>query len=433
MKQNKFLLNLIVAIGVSVIVNFAYLLSIWVINGDNYVSQETRPEIQIEGTLKLCADGYGYIIVADSISNIDSVYVSSSRAYRFGLRNGAIVRGAAEISRRPNANPSLVRVDAINGKEIDYAAMFNRPNDNVLAAIQVGYYLLFALIMCFIFTSSHKVTRSVMLGYVYRLCICLAVSLAAYSFAPVFDWRRGEFIFNFMSHQQLNAMVLLQCTFSLVVCALYGLTWVLLEQRSAIRVEMEHLKTEALEAQYAVLVNQINPHFLFNSLNSLSMLVREGNTKDSLGYIDRLSYTFRYIIGAEGRKLVSLDDELGFLNAYRYLLEVRYADKLFFDIKVDAAKRELLLPALSLQPLVENVVKHNTITLAQPMTITIMVEGDELIVSNPIHPKLEAEDSTGIGLRNLESRYSMLVGRNVRIQDTYGEFKVVLPLVNRAK
>ena len=433
MKQNKFVVNLIVAIGVSVIVNFAYLLSIWVINGDNYGFQEDRSEVQVEGTLNLCADGYGYIILADSIPNVDSVYVSSSRAYRFGLRNGAVVRGAAEISRRPNANPSLVRVDAINGEEIDYAAMFNRPDDNVLAAIQVGYYLLFALIMCIIFTSSCKMTRSVMLGYAYLLCLCVVVTLVAYSFTPVFDWRRGDFIFNIMSHQQLNSMVLLQCIFSLVVCALYGLTWVLLEQRSAIRIEMEHLKTEALEAQYSMLVNQVNPHFLFNSLNTLSMLVREGNTKDALGYIDRLSYTFRYIIGAEGRKLVSLEDELGFLNAYRYLLEVRYADKLFFDIRVDDAKCKLILPALSLQPLVENVVKHNTITLAQPMTITIVVDGDELVVCNEIHPKLEAEDSTGIGLRNLESRYSMLVGKSIRILNNDREFKVVLPLINGTK
>jgi LytS/YehU family sensor histidine kinase len=235
-----------------------------------------------------------------------------------------------------------------------------------------------------------------------------------------------------MAEHMLSPIILLQVLFSFVVCALYGLACNLLEQRSAIRVEMEHLKTEALEAQYAMLVNQINPHFLFNSLNTLSMLVREGDTTNALGYIDRLSYTFRYIIGTEGRTMVSLDDELKFLDAYRYLLEVRYADKLFFEIAIADEKRDYKLPALSLQPLIENVVKHNIITSAKPLTITIRTENNNLIVSNPIAPKLEQEESTGIGLSNLISRWTMLAGKEVKVTAEDGEFCVVLPLTNNS-
>ena len=451
MKKNHVLLSLIVATAVSLIVNFAYLLSIWVVNDNNTASDEKpRPEITFEGVAHINADGYGYILTTavdksalvemeavdtlrpNPIGGFDSVYISSNRAHRLGVRDGMTITGTAEPARRHDARPVLVRINTIDGEEFDYSSLFKRPDDNLLAAIQVGFYLLVAFVMCLILT--HNVQGNRKLGdYIARIGLCVVVAVVAYLLAPVVERYSGEIRLNIMSYNAFNPMVMLQCSFALVVCALYGLTWKMMVHQSAISVEMERLKGEALAARYDVLVGQINPHFLFNSLNSLSMLVREGNTEAALKYIDQLSYTFRYTIRPDGRNVVSLDEELKFLDAYRHLLEVRYADKLFFDIRIDEAMREWLMPALSLQPLVENAVKHNSITSACPLTISIYTEGDNLVISNPIVPKLTSEESTGIGLHNLTDRWSMLVGRRVEVSKDGGVFRVVLPLIHEAR
>ena len=192
--------------------------------------------------------------------------------------------------------------------------------------------------------------------------------------------------------------------------------------------EMEKQKEELRKAELRTLQSQINPHFLFNSLNSLAMLVREKHDDKALTYIDQLSYTFRYIIQNGQSTLMTLDEELKFIEAYSYLFEIRYADKLFFDIDVDDKYRSWTLPALSLQPLIGNAVKHNTITRSKPFHISIRTEQGWLVVANPKVPKIEPEPSTGIGLENLRNRWHLITGRDIEIIDTDKEFVVRMPL-----
>ena len=130
---------------------------------------------------------------------------------------------------------------------------------------------------------------------------------------------------------------------------------------------------------------------------------------------------------------MTLDEELKFIEAYSYLFEIRYADKLFFDIDVDDKYRTWTLPALSLQPLIGNAVKHNTITRSKPFHISIRTEdGGWLVVANAKVPKLEPEPSTGIGLENLRNRWQLITGRDIEVIDTDTEFVVRLPLQNPA-
>jgi LytS/YehU family sensor histidine kinase len=193
--------------------------------------------------------------------------------------------------------------------------------------------------------------------------------------------------------------------------------------------ENEQLKNENLKARYNTLINQINPHCLFNSLSSLSSLGREGKNDDAGSYIDRRSDTCRYTIQNEPHTTTTLHDELQFVNAYKYLLEVRYDEKLFVDIDVEPQKMEWLLPTFSIQPLIENAVKHNTITRARPLRISIRTEGDYLVVSNPINPKLDPEYGTGIGLDNLSNRWQLLTGRSIEIINNGVTFTVRLPFI----
>ena len=230
-----------------------------------------------------------------------------------------------------------------------------------------------------------------------------------------------------------NATEVLKCSFVVVVVLLYGWTFQLFYQNQEMLLENEQLKNENLKARYTMLVGQINPHFLFNSLNSLAMLVREQKTESALTYIDQLSYTFRYILQNERNTMISLASELEFLNAYKYLLEIRYADKLFFDISVAEECRTMLLPALSIQPLIENAVKHNTISRTSPLHISITAENGTLIVANPIRPKIDPEPGTGIGLSNLSSRWHLLTGQNIEITNDGTTFTVRLPLTDPHK
>jgi LytS/YehU family sensor histidine kinase len=177
-----------------------------------------------------------------------------------------------------------------------------------------------------------------------------------------------------------------------------------------------------------MLVGQINPHFFFNSLNSLSMLVREQDNDRALEYIEQLSYTFRYIIQNGQSGVTTLREEMAFAEAYAYLFKIRYEDKLFFDIDIDEKYMEWTLPALSLQPLIGNAVKHNTITSKNPLHVIIRVVDGVLEVENVKSQKLDIEPSTGIGLQNLSSRWQIVAGRDIEVVDEPERFLVRLPL-----
>jgi LytS/YehU family sensor histidine kinase len=196
--------------------------------------------------------------------------------------------------------------------------------------------------------------------------------------------------------------------------------------------EIAQLKTENLQSRYDALSSQVNPHFFFNSLNSVTALIREGKTAQTLEYIHKLSGVFRYILQSDKKGLVCLKEELNFLEDIRYMFEVRYANKLSFSIDVSEEKQELLMiPVLSLLPLVENVIKHNVIDSDNTMKISIVLhDKDELVISNPIHEKLDLSNCNGIGLTNLAERFTLLTAKKITIEKTDAVFKVTLPLIN---
>lgn len=214
---------------------------------------------------------------------------------------------------------------------------------------------------------------------------------------------------------------------SIVAGQLYRLIW----QKQQVEIENEKLKTESIQSRYQGLMNQVNPHFLFNSLNSLSYLIRGNEQEKALTFIDELSSIFRYVLQKRSDELVTLEDEIQFTEAYRYLLSIRFENKLFFEIKIDDNDRQRLLPFLTLQPLIENAVKHNVISAKQPLAIFIYTDEGDLVVSNPISEKLPDGESTGIGLSNLSSRIKLLTGKQIMIVRTESTFLVRIPLVTK--
>ena len=193
--------------------------------------------------------------------------------------------------------------------------------------------------------------------------------------------------------------------------------------------EIEQLKIENLQSRFNALTNQINPHFFFNSLNGLTSLIRKKNDENTLAYVNKLSDVFRYILQSEKKGLVSLEEELEFMKSFRYMMEVRFANKLIFNIDVDKDRTNLKIPVLSLLPLIDNVVVHNTIDSEHKMKVTIRLNDQtELVVSNPVFSKLAPPDTNGTGLKNLENRFSLLMNKQIRIENDGKIFRVYLPL-----
>ncbi len=187
-------------------------------------------------------------------------------------------------------------------------------------------------------------------------------------------------------------------------------------------IENEQLKQKNLESELVALKNQINPHFLFNSLNSLNSLVREN--KEATKFVNKLSFMYRYILQSSDRNLVLLKEELKFLESYIYLIKTRYRNR--FDIKIDIDKDlyEENVPPLALQLLVENAVKHNEISESNPLFVNVYTDNGYICVENKISLRSTFVDSTGNGLSNLNKRCLLLKDREIEISDTDGIFKV---------
>lgn len=198
-----------------------------------------------------------------------------------------------------------------------------------------------------------------------------------------------------------------------------------LHQRDVL--QKEQLARERTEKELQALKNQVNPHFLFNSLNTLNALI--GDNPKAQKYVNDLSSLYRYILQSTDRDLISVEEELSFLEHYIHLLQVRYGEKLQVDIDIPQAIRKHQIPVLTLQLLVENAVKHNEISKAHPLSVKIGMESDHLVVSNPIRARKSLPGTSGKGLANINKRFSNLTGSTLKIQNSDGLFKVSLPLV----
>ncbi|MEN8118449.1 MAG: histidine kinase [Bacteroidota bacterium] len=190
---------------------------------------------------------------------------------------------------------------------------------------------------------------------------------------------------------------------------------------------VQKLKEEKLIFQYETLKNQVNPHFLFNSLNTLSSLVRH-NAKLSEEFIQKLSSIYRYILENKDKEMVPISTELEFVKDFFYLQKIRDQEKIELKIETNNKGEELILP-VSLQMLVENALKHNSATRNEPLVITIHFEGlDKLVVRNNLQKKMQLEETSKVGLKNLDERCRLILNRELEIQETMDEYIVKVPV-----
>jgi two-component system LytT family sensor kinase len=189
----------------------------------------------------------------------------------------------------------------------------------------------------------------------------------------------------------------------------------------------QNLREEKLIFQYETLKNQVNPHFLFNSLNTLSSLVYK-DPKLSDEFIKKLSIIYRYILENSDKESVKLNSEIDFVQNFFYLQEIRDNGKIKLNIDVSNIDDYRILP-ISLQLLVENALKHNASTRDKPLIINIERENDNIVISNNLQPKQNIENSSKIGLKNLGERIKLMTGKEIEISETNDHFIVKLPLI----
>jgi sensor histidine kinase YesM len=191
-------------------------------------------------------------------------------------------------------------------------------------------------------------------------------------------------------------------------------------------VQQEKLKREQLALQYETLKSQVNPHFLFNNLNSLTSLIST-NPEKAIEFVKQLSEVYRYVLDQKDQELVALETELKFLESYIFLQKIRFETNL--DVQIDVSAKNFKVIPLSLQMLVENAIKHNEISDKKPLQIRIFTTNDQyLVVENRLQKKSGSEGS-GTGIKNISDRYKFFTEKEMTINFNSEHFRVSIPLL----
>lgn len=199
------------------------------------------------------------------------------------------------------------------------------------------------------------------------------------------------------------------------------------QQQTAL--EYKALLSENMQTRYEALKNKVDPHFLFNSLNTLNSLIKIDADK-AQEYVQQLSYVFRYTL--QNKEMIPLEEELKYTQAYCHLMQIRYGENLHIIDRIDPKYYDYYVIPLCLQTLVENAIKHNVVSTRQPLMVCFEnSDHDTVSVSNPVQPKKEKEKGLGLGLSNLSERYRLMWQKEIVIKQTDEMFSVEIPLIKK--
>ncbi|MCG6188226.1 sensor histidine kinase [Maribellus maritimus] len=267
-----------------------------------------------------------------------------------------------------------------------------------------------------------KMVSRLLKFYLAVLAIAFVIFMTVYT--ANFVLNGADFSYYFIGLREIEMKGFL--TAALIGFSLGALFFFYVQWAEALQREQK-LTREKLVFQYETLKNQVNPHFLFNSLNTLSSLVRE-NPDLSEEFIQKLSHIYRYVLRDKEKELVPLSEEIDFVRDYFYLRKIRDEEKIDLKIEISEMPGAKVLP-VSLQLLVENALKHNSATRNNPLEIIIRTDGlDKLVIRNNLQKKTRWEESSKIGLKNLNERCKLILNQEVEIRETESEFVVKIPV-----
>ena len=271
-----------------------------------------------------------------------------------------------------------------------------------------------------------EITRILLSRFVLFMVICFIVALViVVSFAGIRSVMHGEDVADGIS--DFFALKFGGWIKGTVGGLLFGAAiFIFIQWQDALKREQK-LREENLIFQNETLRSQINPHFLFNNLNTLSSLIVSSPGKAD-SFISRLAAIYRYITENSTRDKVPLAEELSFISDYFFLYRIRDEDKIFLHVDVDSTEEFSILP-VSLQILVENAIKHNMATREEPLKIEVCRDGELIVVRNNLQRMASGIRSTGTGLRNLSERIRLVTGKKLIIEETNDFFTVKMPLL----
>ncbi|NAS29924.1 histidine kinase [Flavobacteriaceae bacterium R38] len=230
------------------------------------------------------------------------------------------------------------------------------------------------------------------------------------------------------THKTILKVILPILLIIIMTMAIYEAVYYYIRLKKSIR-EEEQSKQIMIQAQLDTLRNQAQPHFLFNSLNTLRDIIDQDAKEDAKGFVDNLSDVYRFILESGNTNLISLQKELKFAKAYIHIQSERFGDNLKIKWNIPPDKQTALIVPMSLQLLIENAIKHNVVSKSKPLVINVETTNDYLIVRNTIRTKSTKVASTKIGLQNIKKRYSLISEKLPIIKNDGNEFIVSLPLL----
>uniref|UniRef100_UPI00404B5054 sensor histidine kinase n=2 Tax=Flavobacterium sp. TaxID=239 RepID=UPI00404B5054 len=236
----------------------------------------------------------------------------------------------------------------------------------------------------------------------------------------------NRFIYNIYSSVLSPSINSISYFFLWVLLLIISKTIFLIEKSKQDAVEKEVLKQKSLQNELDALKSQINPHFLFNSLNTLSLLVREDQNA-AVKFINKLSFLFRYILQSQDQSLVTVEEELKVLDSYVHLIKQRYQENFNISININSQMLKSKIPILALQVLVENAVKHNEISIKKPLYMEFYSENNWIVAKNVLQKRIGNIESTNTGLKNLNTRVKIHMDDEIKIEKNETHFTVKIP------
>lgn len=268
--------------------------------------------------------------------------------------------------------------------------------------------------------------RGLVTGFIGSLALSLTVIFLLHVFEEVI-YNDNSFDYFLANEKPSNYLAGIIITF-FVTLSVHAISFYKAYNEN--KVKEQKIIAGTANAKFESLKNQIDPHFLFNSLNVLSSLIEE-NPENAQRFTTSLSKIYRYVLEQKDKELVSVDEELAFAKTYMNLLKMRFENSLFYEIPTTEINPEAKVVPLSLQLLLENTVKHNVVSEQRPLHIRIYVEGDYLAVQNDYQKKEVLQERQGVGLQNIINRYGIITKRKVLIAQNEKTFTVKIPILTK--
>ncbi|TVZ26013.1 histidine kinase [Gillisia sp. Hel_I_86] len=244
--------------------------------------------------------------------------------------------------------------------------------------------------------------------------------------------RLMSFIFQQTSHNNSPKVILPIIIISVMTMAIYEAIYYHTRLKKSIK-EEEQSKQAIVQAQLDALRNQAQPHFFFNTLNTLRDIIDQNSKEDAKEFVDNLSDVYRFLLESGNANLICLRDELKFARSYIHIQSERFGDNLKLIWDIPETSLDTMIVPMSLQLLLENAIKHNVISKAKPLIIHVVVEDNKLVVSNKMEAKSTQLPSTKVGLKNIQKRYTLISSKSIEINNNGNQFSVSLPLLKTSE